>query len=118
MTTRSALRCPLFDALLSVHHRKRHGRSRMSEREALRHEKLAALSPRYSPFLHVAIPPLWGGSVIAACVALVENLRAAELLVIPAMLVFANAFEWRIHRNALHKRWFVMPALFDRHTPI
>lgn len=89
-----------------------------STRDALRHEKLAALSPRYSPFLHVAIPPLWGGSVIAVCVFLVDNLRLVELLVIPAMLVFANAFEWRIHRNALHKRFFLMPALYDRHTPI
>jgi sterol desaturase/sphingolipid hydroxylase (fatty acid hydroxylase superfamily) len=34
------------------------------------------------------------------------------------MLVFANAFEWRIHRSALHKRWRVMPALYDRHTPV
>jgi hypothetical protein len=89
-----------------------------SARDALRRQKLAALSPRYSPLLHVAIPPLWGGTVIAACVVLVDDLRLVELLVIPAMLVLANALEWRIHRNALHTRWFVMPALYDRHTPI
>lgn len=87
-------------------------------RDALRAEKLAALSPRYSPLLHVIIPPIWGGSVIAVCALFLDDVRLIELLIVPVVLIASNAFEWRIHRDGLHKRLRIMPALYDRHTPV
>lgn len=84
----------------------------------LREEQLAALSPRYRPALHVLVPAAWGAAVMIGCAILVEDLRLWETVTIPLVLLFSNATEWRLHRDALHKRWFIMPSLYDRHTPI
>ena len=40
-----------------------------ADRDALRNRELQALSPRYSPVLHVVLPATWGLGVIALCVA-------------------------------------------------
>ena len=35
----------------------------------------------------------------------------------PLVYLFANAFEWWIHGNALHRRNPLAPVLYDQHTP-
>jgi sterol desaturase/sphingolipid hydroxylase (fatty acid hydroxylase superfamily) len=37
---------------------------------------------------------------------------------IPGVLILANAFEWWVHKNLLHKRRVPLHELFDRHTPL
>jgi ribosomal protein L39E len=87
-------------------------------RAALREQELRALSPRYSPALHVLLPSAWGLFVLAGCLALLRDVRAVELLTVPVVWLLSNMAEWRIHRDLLHKRSRLAPALYDRHTPI
>jgi hypothetical protein len=48
----------------------------------------------------------------------VHHLRSVELLVVPATLLISNGVEWRAHRNVLHRRFWPVGVLYDRHTPI
>jgi hypothetical protein len=47
----------------------------------------------------------------------IRDLRAWELLTVPTVYLFANAFEWWIHGAALHRRHPAAPVLYDQHTP-
>ena len=89
-----------------------------ADRDALRAEHLATLSLRYSPLLHILAPMTWGTLTLALCAWLVRDLQAWQLLTVPVVLVAANASEWRIHRDWLHKRDRFLGALYDQHTPI
>lgn len=89
-----------------------------TEREQLRERELGALSPRYSPVLHVLAPSAWGLAVVAAAAFLIHGLTWTEALTVPIVLVLANMAEWRMHRDLLHKRSALLPALYDRHTPV
>ncbi len=88
-----------------------------SDRDAYRRRRLAALSPRYSPLLHALCPSVWGLVVLGACAALVRDVTCAELATVPVVLLLSNMSEWRLHRDLLHKRSRLFPALFDQHTP-
>ncbi len=77
----------------------------------------AAIPAGYSPWLHLA------GTTSVAIVALALGLAKmhaptwVELLTVPVVLLFANAFEWRAHKNLLHHRQKPLHHLYDRHTP-
>jgi hypothetical protein len=75
-----------------------------SDREALRAAQLAAIPKSYSPFV--------------ACVFLVRDVKAWEWLTLPLTWMMANAAEWRMHKDWLHKRTPPFHALYDRHTPV
>jgi hypothetical protein len=83
-----------------------------------REERLAALSPYYRPTLHVLFPMAWATLVILGCALLLEGVRAIDFLTIPVVLVLSNATEWRLHKDALHQRWYFAPSLYDQHTPV
>lgn len=70
----------------------------------------------YHPIAHLVIPSLICLAAIAAALLTLDSVDGLEWLVVPATYVFANASEWRIHRDLLHKRsrWF--PLLYERHT--
>jgi len=72
-------------------------------RERHRSELVARVSHRYWPLGHVLLAP--GLGLIAAAIAIwrIEDVRAVELLLIPATLLVANVFEWCIHREVLHR---------------
>jgi len=55
--------------------------------------------------------------VVIACV-LLRDVKPLEWLTVPVTFLFANAFEWWVHKNVLHKRRPPFGELFDRHTPI
>lgn len=57
------------------------------------------------------------GGVIIACLRL-HDVKPLEWLAIPLTFLFANGFEWWVHKNVLHKRRPPFGELFDRHTPI
>lgn len=88
------------------------------ERHAKRERALAEIPRHYLPYLHLASTCGVGLTLLVLGVLYVHAPRPWELLVIPAVFVFANFFEWFVHKNVLHKRkpW-PLSELFDRHTP-
>jgi hypothetical protein len=87
------------------------------ERDRLRREALQAEPRWYSPWLHVALPSLFGLGIAAAALAQIRHLRLWELGFFAGVLVLSNATEWRAHRDLLHKRFRPLGVLYDRHTP-
>ncbi len=87
-------------------------------RRALRAEALQKLPARYNPYAHLATTCGVAITLLALGAFFVRAPRWFELLVIPGVLVFANFFEWFVHKHLLHKRkpW-PLSELFDRHTP-
>ena len=86
-------------------------------RDRLRREALAAEPRFYNPWLHVALPSLFGLGVAAAALSQVHHLRAVHALFFLGVLLLSNATEWRAHRDLLHKRFPPLGVLYDRHTP-
>lgn len=84
-------------------------------RDELRQHELDAMSTRYLPWLHLLGPTALGLAMVGGALATLGSL-GAELLVIPAAWVLANAAEWRIHRDLLHKPNKLLPWLYERHT--
>lgn len=93
-------------------------RPSLEERNALRARATAEAPRWYSPWLHLAFPSFVGVAAVVACVAMLRDLRPAELLVVPLTWVVSNAVEWRAHRDLLHHRTWPLEVLYDRHTPI
>lgn len=58
-----------------------------------------------------------GAVVLGLALFNIERLALLELLVIPMVLVLANLFEWYVHKNLMHRRFWLMRVLYDRHTP-
>ncbi len=89
---------------------------------AERRERLQAAIPRlYSGALHLLGINLFGLAAIAACVWQLERPPSAALLALdvalaPAALVFANAFEWWVHKGPLHRPAPLLGRLYRRHA--
>ena len=89
----------------------------LERRTALR-ERLLAETPRwYVPWVHLVVPSTFGVLAIVTALSSIRDLRPLELLTVPAVYLFANAFEWWIHGAALHRRHPLAPVLYDQHTP-
>lgn len=86
-------------------------------REALRAELLAETPSWYVPWVHLCVPSAFGLLAIAAALASIRDLHPLELLTVPVVYLFVNAFEWWIHGAALHRRHPLAPVLYDQHTP-
>ncbi len=89
----------------------------LSRREAARARGLDKLPRWYSPWAHLAATTGVGVATLTLALSQLHGVRPLELLVLPATFVFANAFEWRVHKKVLHKRTWPFQLLFDRHTP-
>jgi hypothetical protein len=92
-------------------------RPRDDRREALRARWLAQIPPRYSPWLHLAMPSAVGVACVAAAAAIVREPGLDDALFVALTWGFANALEWRAHKSLLHHRVRGFELLFDRHTP-
>ncbi len=88
-----------------------------TSREQLRAERLARLSPWYSPWFHLAVPALGGIAIAATALSRIHDLRAWQLAFVPLFLVFGNAVEWHAHRGLLHRRTRFLEVLYVQHTP-
>jgi hypothetical protein len=86
-------------------------------RDELRRRLVDAIPRWYSPIVHLLLPSLFGLSIMASCIWLLDGLLPLELLTVPATYLLANMGEWRTHRHLLHRRSRVAPVLYDRHTP-
>jgi hypothetical protein len=89
----------------------------LERRTALRSELLAETPSWYVPWVHLFVPSLCGIIAIAVALSFIRDLHPLELLTVPAVYCFANAFEWWIHGAALHRRHVLAPVLYDQHTP-
>jgi len=78
---------------------------------------VARVPSRYSPTMHLAIPAVIGiGVLITSFIRLQTNLlRPTELLTIPITLLAAFGFEWRAHKDILHRRLPLLGVLYERH---
>lgn len=82
-----------------------------------RREALFARIPKsYSGWAHLGLIAVLGPGVIAACVAALDRPRPWEWLFVPGFFVFANAFEWWIHRGPMHHPTRGLRLLYQRHT--
>ncbi len=86
-------------------------------RQAFREKMLRAVPRWYSPWGHLAGTA--GVGLVAVGLALynIEHLALLELVTIPIVLVLANLFEWHVHKKLMHRRFWLMKVLYDRHTP-
>ncbi|MBM4265650.1 MAG: sterol desaturase family protein [Deltaproteobacteria bacterium] len=71
----------------------------------------------YVPWVHLFVPSSIGIAAIVVALSWIRDLHPAELLTVPAVYLLANAFEWWVHVNALHRRNPLAPVLYDQHTP-
>ena len=78
---------------------------------------MGAIPPWDRAWAHLAAATGIGALVLVLGAFGIRQLRLVELLVIPAVFVIANAFEWRAHRDVLHKRRRLLEEIYDRHTP-
>jgi hypothetical protein len=93
----------------------------LERRNAVREKTLAEIPWWYSPHAHLAATTGIGLVVlVASIVALTTRVALAwtDLLVIPAVILLANFFEWRVHKVVLHRRWWPFEVIYDRHTPM
>ena len=85
-------------------------------RDALRQQVVDAAPRWYRPWLHLALPALFGLGIVAGSILLISELHPIELLTIPAVFLAANATEWRAHRDLLHQRMPLAGPLYEQHT--
>ncbi|MCY1054443.1 sterol desaturase family protein [Nannocystis sp. SCPEA4] len=83
---------------------------------AARARYYAELPRSYRPWRHLATPFVVGGAVIAGCIACLEGPALSDMLAVPVMWLVAIAFEWRFHRDLLHKRVPPLQLLYEKHT--
>ncbi len=87
-----------------------------TRREAKRREMMARVPARYSGRAHWAFVNLTTVLGIGSCLALLEGPLWWEWLFVPGFFVFANAFEWWIHRGPMHHPTRGLRILYERHT--
>jgi hypothetical protein len=86
-------------------------------RKRIRGQLLADIPPSYSPFLHLAATTGIGVLLLALGAWGVHGVRLVELLAVPVTLLFANGFEWRAHKDLMHRLRRPLGFLYRRHTP-
>ena len=97
------------------------GRLTEERRERVRQQATAEIPWWYSPWGHLAATTGIGITVLVASVVQLTRLgttRATDWLVIPAVFLLANFFEWRVHKHVLHRRRWPVQVIYDKHTPM
>jgi hypothetical protein len=85
-------------------------------RDERRAELLQAIPGWYSGVAHAVLVCVSGLAVIGACLLLVERFAPWHAGLALGGLVFANLFEWWVHRGPLHERWRGLGLLYERHS--
>lgn len=84
---------------------------------SLRAQLLNETPSWYNPYVHLAVPSVFGVTFIALALGRLAGLTLLQLLAVPLTYVFANAVEWWAHKYLLHHRNPLAPVLYDQHTP-
>jgi hypothetical protein len=90
-------------------------------RDAVRQKALAEIPWWYSPHGHLAATTGIGLIVLVVSIVSIVRLHAVrwtDLLVVPAVILLANFFEWRVHKHVLHRRFWPFEVIYDKHTPM
>ena len=74
-----------------------------------------SIPPGYRPLPHLIVPSALGFVGITASLLLLRELRLVELLAIPLTLLASLGFEWRVHKDVLHRRLPPFEGLYKRH---
>lgn len=93
---------------------------RNGDRISTDHLRAAALDaiPRwYSPLGHIAGTVGIGVAAIVLAAIKLDDVRWTQLLIVPAVIAFSNAFEWWAHREVLHRPRPLLRSLYEQHTP-
>ena len=72
----------------------------------------------YNGWLHAFVIYVIGFTALSVYFANISNLRWWELLIVPVTFLFANFFEWWIHRFVMHRPSQIKAfrAIYNRHT--
>ena len=84
--------------------------------EEKREEFLSRIPSWYSGSLHFISINVLGIGVVVGCVMAMKEPKWWEWLLVPALFIFANGFEWWIHRGPMHHPTKLLRILFQRHT--
>jgi hypothetical protein len=84
-------------------------------REQRRSAIVAQIPASYRPALHLAIPTVVGLGAMVWAFARIHALRPAELVTVPLTLLAAFGFEWRAHKDILHRRMPLLGVIYERH---
>ncbi len=76
----------------------------------------AQIAPAYDGLAHVALIYLIGGATIWYAARHIHAPGLADWLVVPATMLFANVFEWFLHREVMHKPRPGLMGIYRRHT--
>ncbi len=87
-------------------------------RERKRAEELERIPSWYNPWLHLAGTTGVGIVTLVIAVLNIQAVRPVEWLTIPAVFLFANFFEWRVHKYVLHRRFWPLEYIYQQHTPM
>jgi hypothetical protein len=90
-------------------------------RNYVRQKALSEIPWWYSPWGHLAATTGIGLVVLVVSIVSIVRLHAVrwtDLLVIPAVIVLANFYEWRVHKHVLHRRFWPFEIIYDKHTPM
>ena len=93
-------------------------RHAMGERQKqFRAAYMSEVSPLYNGAVHIGVIYIVGIAVISWCVGRLQGASWEWLLIVP-VFVFANLFEWWIHKHVMHRLVDVwaLRAIYDRHT--
>lgn len=95
----------------------REGAAIVEARSRARARLHAAIPAHYRPWLHLSGTLAVGLVPLAVGIAKVHGPSLREWLTVPLAFVLANLFEWRAHKDLLHRRARFVEVLYDRHTP-
>jgi hypothetical protein len=90
-------------------------------RERIRRQSMAEIPRWYSAWGHLGATTGIGLAVLvlsAMQLAKLDAIRATDWLVVPAVFLLSNFFEWRVHKHVLHRRRWPLQVIYDKHTPM
>jgi hypothetical protein len=87
------------------------------KRDEVRRRVLAEAPRWYNPWVHLAVPSVFGIGIFATALSMLESPVGWQWLTVPVVYLLTNMNEWYIHRDILHHRFVLAPVLYDRHTP-
>lgn len=89
----------------------------MTRRQAaFREDYRQRISPWYSGWGHVALVYALGGTAIWYFAGHIHSPTLVEWLILPGAFLFANVFEWWIHRYVMHRPVKGFMGIYKRHT--
>ena len=76
----------------------------------------AQIAPLYDGLIHVGLIYLIGGSALWYAAVHVHATRWTDWLIVPATALFANVFEWFLHKEVMHRPRPGLMGIYKRHT--